>query len=137
MGHDFGEGYVKNLAILDAEIKGLSSCGILAGSLYGDADNVVCTGKIDCREKNAGGLAGKIKRNENGYCGIARNCFVDCEIIVRGKGNENGAAGGITASCSGGGQVVNCYAAGSIEIGGEEADSVGGLIGNQIGRAHV
>ena len=49
VGHDFGEGYVKNLAILDAEIKGLSSCGILAGSLYGDADNVVCTGKIDSR----------------------------------------------------------------------------------------
>ena len=137
VGHDFGEGYVKNLAILDAEIKGLSSCGILAGSLYGDADNVVCTGKIDCREKNAGGLAGKIKRNENGYCGIARNCFVDCEIIVRGKGNENGAAGGITASCSGGGQVVNCYAAGSIEIGGEEADSVGGLIGNLKGGTAV
>ena len=137
IGHDFGEGYVRDLAILDAEIKGLSSCGILAGSLYGDADNIVCTGKIDCREKNAGGLAGKIKRNDNGYCGIARNCFVDCDIIVRGKGNENGAAGGITASCSGGGQVVNCFAAGSIEIKGEEADSVGGLVGNLKGGTAV
>ena len=133
IGHDFGEGFVRDLAILDAEIKGLSSCGILAGSLYGDADNVVCTGKIDCREKNAGGIAGKIKRNENGYCGIARNCFIDVDIVVRGKGSENGAAGGVTGSCSGGGQVVNCYVAGSIRIQGDDADSVGGLVGNLKG----
>lgn len=133
VGHDFGEGFVRDLAILDAEIVGLSSCGILAGSLYGDADGIVCTGTIDCREKNAGGLAGKIKRNDNGYCGAARNCFVYCDIVVRGKGVENGAAGGVTASCSGGGQVVNCYAGGSIRIEGEEADSVGGIVGNLKG----
>ena len=133
IGHDFGEGFVKNLAILDAEIVGRASCGILAGSLYGDADNVVCTGSIDCLEKTAGGLAGKIKRNDNGYYGIARNCFVYCDITVRGKGNENGAAGGITASCSGGGQVVNCYAGGSIKVLGEDADSVGGIVGNLKG----
>lgn len=137
VGHDFGEGFVRDLAILDAEVVGLSSCGILAGSLYGDADNIVCTGKIDCREKNAGGIAGKIKGNDNGYCAIARNCFADVEILVRGKGNENGAAGGITASCSGGGQVVNCYAAGSIRIEGEDADSVGGLVGNLKGGTAV
>ena len=133
IGHDFGQGYVKDLAILDAEIVGLSSCGILAGGLYGDADNIVCTGTIDCMEKNAGGLAGKIKKNDNGYVGVARNCFVYCDIVVRGKGVENGAAGGITASCSGGGQVVNCYAGGSIRIEGEEADSVGGIVGNLKG----
>lgn len=137
VGHDFGEGFVKDLAILDAEIKGLASCGILAGSLYGDADNIVCTGTIDCREKNAGGLAGKIKRNDNGYYGIARNCFVYCDILVRGKGSENGAAGGITASCSGGGQVVNCYAGGSVTVEGEEADSVGGVVGNLKGGTAV
>lgn len=133
IGHDFGEGFVKNLAILDAEIVGRASCGILAGSLYGAADSIVCTGTIDCREKNAGGLTGKIKKNDNGYPGIARNCFVYCDILVRGKGNENGAAGGITASCSGGGQVVNCFAGGSIKVLGEEADSVGGIVGNLKG----
>ena len=137
VGHDFGEGYVRDLAILDAEIVGLSSCGILAGSLYGDADNIVCTGRIDCQEKNAGAIAGKIKRNDNGYCGIARNCFADVDIIVRGKGNENGAAGGVTGSCSGGGQVVNCFVAGSLRISGEEADSVGGLVGNLKGGTAV
>ncbi|MBQ6078250.1 MAG: hypothetical protein IJK88_09125, partial [Clostridia bacterium] len=133
VGHDFGQGFVRNLAILDAEIKGLASCGILAGSVYGDVENVVCTGTIDCREKNAGGIAGKIKKNDNGYIGVARNCFVCCDILVRGKGVENGAAGGVTASCSGGGQVVNCFVMGSIEVMGEEADSVGGVVGNLKG----
>ncbi len=137
IGHDFGEGFVKDLAILDAEIVGCASCGILAGSLYGDADNIVCTGTIDCAEKNAGGLAGKIKKNDNGYVGVARNCFVYCDILVRGKGSENGAAGGITASCSGGGQVINCFAAGSIQVLGEEADSVGGIVGNLKGGSAI
>ena len=137
IGHDFGEGYVKNLAILDAEIIGRASCGILAGSVYGDVDNIVCTGTIDCREKTAGGLAGKVKRNDNGYYGIARNCFVYADILVRGKGNENGAAGGITSSCSGGGQVVNCYAGGTIRVLDEDADCVAGLIGNLKGGVAV
>lgn len=133
VGHDFGEGFVKDLAILDAEIVGLATCGILAGGFYGDADNIVCTGTIDCKEKNAGGLAGKIKRNDNGYYGIARNCFVWCDILVRGEGSENGAAGGVSASNSKGGQVVNCYIGGSITVLGEDADSVGGVVGNLKG----
>lgn len=133
VGHDFGEGFVRNLAILDAEIVGLATCGILAGGLYGDADNIVCTGTIDCKEKNAGGLAGKIKKNDNGYIGVARNCFVYCDILVRGLGNENGAAGGVSASNSKGGQVVNCYIGGSIRVEGEDADSVGGVVGNLKG----
>ena len=133
VGHDFGEGFVKDLAILDAEIVGRASCGILCGSLYGDAENIVCTGSIDCLEKTAGGLAGKIKKNDNGYNGLARNCFVYCDILVRGRGNENGAAGGISGSNSGGGQIINCYAGGSIKVLGEEADSVGGLVGNLKG----
>lgn len=133
VGYDFGQGTVKNLAVLDAEIIGLATCGILAGGLYGDAENIVCTGTIDCREKNAGGLAGKIKKNDNGYIGVARNCFVYCDILVRGKGSENGAAGGITASNSKGGQVVNCYVGGSITVEGEDADSVGGVVGNLKG----
>ncbi len=133
IGHDFGQGFVRNLAILDAQIVGLATCGILAGSLYGDAENIVCTGTIDCMEKNAGGLAGKIKRNENGYLGIARNCFICCDITVRGKGVENGAAGGVSASNSKGGQIVNCFIAGSITVEGEDADSVGGIVGNLKG----
>ena len=137
IGHDYGEGYVRDLAILDAEIVGKASCGILCGSLYGDADRIVVTGKIDCLEKTAGGLAGKIKKNENGYIGVARNCFVYCDILVRGKGNENGAAGGMSGSNSGGGQIINCYVGGSIRIRGEEADSVGGLVGNLKGGTAV
>ncbi|MBQ5985939.1 MAG: metallophosphoesterase family protein [Clostridia bacterium] len=133
IGHDFGQGYVRNLAILDAEIKGLATCGILAGGVYGDIDNVVCTGTIDCAEKNAGGLAGKIKRNDNGYYGVARNCFVYCDILVRGEGGENGAVGGVSASNSKGGQIINCYVGGSIKVLGTDADSVAGIVGNLKG----
>ena len=133
IGHDFGQGYVRNLAVLDAEIVGLATCGILAGEVYGDIDNVVCTGTIDCAEKSAGGLAGKIKRNDNGYIGVARNCFVYCDILVRGQGNENGAAGGVSASNSKGGQIINCYVGGSIKVLGTDADSVAGIVGNLKG----
>ena len=52
---------------------------------------------------------------------------------MQGKGNENGAAGGMSGSNSGGGQIINCYVGGSIKIRGEEADSVGGLVGNLKG----
>ena len=133
IGHDFGQGYVRNLAVLDAEIVGLATCGILAGEVYGDIDNVVCTGTIDCAEKNAGGIAGKIKRNDSGYIGVARNCFVYCDILVRGQGNENGAAGGVSASNSKGGQIINCYVGGSIKVLGADADSVAGIVGNLKG----
>lgn len=137
IGHDFGTGSVKNLAILDAEIVGTASCGILAGSVYGDVDNVVCTGSIDCFEKNAGGLAGKIKRNENGYRGVARNCFVYCDIVIRGEGAETGPAGGISASNSKGGQVMNCFIGGSIRVLGTNADSIAGVVGNLKGGSAI
>lgn len=133
IGHDFGEGFVYNLGILDAEIVGLATCGILTGSLYGDVENIVCTGTIDCLEKTAGGLAGKVKRNENGYCALARNCFVYCDIVVRGKGVENGAAGGVSGSNSKGGQIVNCFVGGSIRVLGDDAESVAGVVGNLKG----
>ncbi len=133
IGHDFGQGYVRNLAILNAEIIGSATCGILAGEVYGDIENVVCTGTIDCAEKNAGGLTSKIKRNDNGYYGVARNCFVYCDILVRGRGNENGAAGGVSASNSKGGQIINCYVGGSIKVLGTDADSVAGIVGNLKG----
>lgn len=133
IGHDYGIGYVHDLAILDADIYGLSSVGILCGGLYGDVENIVCTGKVTALEKNAAGLAAKVKKNENGYLGTAKNCFVYADILVLGEGNENGAAGLVTASCSKGGLIYNCFAAGSIVVEGESADSVGGIVGNLKG----
>ena len=133
IGHDYGIGYVHDLAILDAEVYGLATAGILAGSIYGDVENIICTGKVTVEEKNAGGLTAKIKRNENGYLGTARNCIVAADITVLGLEGENGAAGLITASCSKGGQLFNCFAAGSIVVEGTDADSVGGIVGNLKG----
>ncbi len=130
VGHDFGEGFVKNLALVNISVRCLASAGLLVGGLYGDVDNCVAIGTLDCVEKTAGGLAGKVKKNENGYLGTVRNCFVYADILVRGEGGENGAAGGVTSAQSDGGRVYNCYVGGSIKVLGEKAESVGGISGN-------
>ena len=133
IGHDYGIGSAHDLAILDADIYGLSSAGILAGSIYGDVWNIVCTGKVTVEQKNAGGLTAKIKRNENGYLGTAKDCLIAADITVLGLEGENGAAGLVAASCSKGGQIYNCFATGSIVVDGVEADTVGGIVGNLKG----
>lgn len=128
IGHDYGEGSVHDLAILDATVISKASAGILAGAIYGDVYNVVVTGTLDVQEKTAGGIAGKIKKNDNGYIGYANNCFAYVDITVRGQGGENGAAGGITSASAG--AVYNCFAAGSVTVFDTGADSVGGISGN-------
>ena len=133
IGHDYGEGAVRNLAVLDADIYSMASAGILSGAVYGDVENVICTGKITVEEKTAGGLTGKVKRNDNGYYGVVRDCVVYADITVLGLGSENGAAGLITSSNSKGGMIYNCLAGGTITIEGERADSVGGVTGNLKG----
>ena len=130
VGHDAGEGYIRNLALINIDIKCLASCGLVVGGLYGDVENCVAIGKIDCLQKTAGGIAGKIKKNDNGYLGMVKNCFVYADITVRGEGGENGAVGGITSAQSDGGRIYNCYVGGSIAVLGEQAESVGGVTGN-------
>lgn len=129
IGHDYGEGTARNLALVNIRVECLASCGLLAGAIYGDVENCAVIGSIDCLEKTAGGLAGKIKKNENAYLGTARNCFVYADITVRGQGSENGAVGGVTSAQSDGGRIYNCYVGGSITVLGEGADSVGGITG--------
>lgn len=130
VGHDGGEGFVKNLALVNIEVKCLASCGLVVGGLYGDVENCVAIGSIDCLQKTAGGIAGKVKKNDNGYLGTVSNCFVYADIVVHGEGGENGAVGGITSAQSDGGRVYNCYVAGGITVLGEKAESVGGVTGN-------
>ncbi len=133
IGHDYGEGYVRNLALLDILVCSKASCGLLTSAIYGDVDNCVVTGTLICEQKTAGGLAGKIKKNDNGYIGIARNCFVYANIIVLGQGSENGACGGVTSAQSDGGVIENCYVGGSIQVQGTKAESVAGISGNLNG----
>lgn len=130
VGHDYGEGFVKDLALVNIRVEAKASAGLLAGALYGDADNCVVTGSLVCNEKTAGGLAGKVKKNDNSYVGTVRNCFIYADITVLGTGNENGAAGGVTSAQSDGGRIYNCYVAGSISVEGAGADCVGGISGN-------
>ncbi len=133
IGHDDGVGTVRELALLDARIEAKASAGLLAGAIYGDVENVLCTGTLTVREKTAGGLAGKIKRNDEGALGTVRNCLVYCDITVLGEGGENGAAGLITSSQSKGGRIYACLAAGSVTVYGDKAETVGGITGNLKG----
>ena len=133
IGHDFGEGYVRNLALLDMTVYAKASTGLLTSAIYGDVDNCVVTGTIICEQKTVGGLAGKIKKNDNGYIGIARNCFVYADIIVLGKGSENGACGGVTSAQSDGGVIENCFVGGTIHVEGKKAENVAGVSGNLNG----
>lgn len=130
IGHDHGTGSVENLALYNIHVYGLASCGLLVGGLYGTVENCVFTGSIDCVEKTAGGVAGKVKKNDDGTIGLVQNCFVYADIHLYGQGSENGAVGGITSAQSGGGRVINCYVAGSITVDGEGAQYVGGISGN-------
>jgi len=133
IGHDFGEATVKNLAVLDAEIYGKASAGILTACVYGDVENVICTGSVTVEEKTAGGIAGKVKRNDAGHYGTVRDCIVHADITVLGRGSENGAAGLVTSSQSKGGLINNCLAGGTIRVPGDRADSVAGITGNLKG----
>ncbi|MDR0841775.1 MAG: metallophosphoesterase family protein [Christensenellaceae bacterium] len=130
IGHDYNIGFVRNLAVKDIYVKSLASCGLLAGAVYGDVDNCIVTGTIECSQKTAGGLAGKIKKNENGYMGTVRNSFVYADITVYGKGSENGAAGGVTSAQSDGGRIYNTYVGGKLTVLGKKATAVGGVSGN-------
>ena len=47
VGHDAGEGLVRNLALNNIEVKCLASCGLVVGGLYGDVENCVAVGTID------------------------------------------------------------------------------------------
>lgn len=133
VGHDGGEGYIRSLALVNVTVICKASGGLLAGAVYGDIDDCAVSGTLVCAEKTAGGVAGKIKKNDNGYLGTVRNCFVYADITVEGKGGENGAAGGITSAQSDGGRIYNCYVGGSITVLGEAADCVGGVTGNLKG----
>ena len=130
IGYDYDPACVKNLALVNARSEGKATVGLLAGMLYGDVENCYVQGSVDCLEKTTGGLAGKIKKNDAGYIGNAKNCFAYCDAVIHGEGSENGAAGGITGANSNGGCVFNCYAGGSIVVKGENAADIGGISGN-------
>lgn len=133
IGHDFGEGYVANLALLDMTVYAKASTGLLTSAIYGDVSNCIVTGTIICEQKTVGGLAGKIKKNDNGYIGTARDCFVYVDIVVLGKGSENGACGGVTSAQSDGGVIERCFVGGTIHVQGEKAENVAGVSGNLNG----
>ncbi len=128
-----GEAVVKNLNIIDADVKGGSHTGILAGGSgfvdsYNDLDsqiiNVYTSGSVEASFA-VGGVVG------TNYS-LIEDSFFDGEVVGLGEEFENigliASAGGI-AGQNRGGKIINSFASGKINGAG---NNVGGLVGLNV-----
>ncbi|MBI0396114.1 MBG domain-containing protein [Acinetobacter bereziniae] len=117
---------IKNLGIVDANISGRLSSGILAGYLYGDNNqisNVYTTGTFSgCSAGFCGGIVGVLTGTENKLS----NSF--SSVNINTKWSEYGAVGGLVGSVGEKDKVTieNSYYTGNIN---SLADNVGGILG--------
>ena len=117
---------MKNLGIVDANISGRLSSGILAGYLYGDNNqisNVYTTGTFSgCSAGFCGGIVGVLTGTENKLS----NSF--SSVNINTKWSEYGAVGGLVGTVGEKDKVTieNSYYTGNIN---SLADNVGGILG--------
>jgi filamentous hemagglutinin family protein len=117
---------IKNLGIVDANISGRLSSGILAGYLYGDNNqisNVYTTGTFSgCSAGFCGGIVGVLTGTENKLS----NSF--SSVNINTKWSEYGAVGGLVGTVGEKDKVTieNSYYTGNIN---SLADNVGGILG--------
>ncbi|MCL2025735.1 MAG: hypothetical protein FWG92_02890 [Leptospirales bacterium] len=118
-------GKVKNLGLLDVDIRGLEYVGGVAGyNLSGTIENCYTTGSI-IGAGHIGGIVGG-----NGY-GIVKNCHSTSAINVsfRVSGTDNQGIGGVVGTNLEG-TVQNCYATGNITVSIDfKSDDIGGVVG--------
>ncbi len=109
-------GRVSNLGLINANVKGWHSVGILAGHNMGLIENCYSTGTVSSTSYNCGGLVGY---NLNGGT-VQRSCS---SAHVTSWGN----AGGLVGINKNSAIVQDCYT--TEDISGSE-DDIGGLIGD-------
>ena len=104
---------VKNLGIIDANVRGVRDTGGLASSVeYGNITNCYITGVINGYE--AGGLVGSI------LVGSLKDCYSDATVV--GSGNSGGLVSEAYDS-----SIINCYTTGAIT---GYSGFVGGIVGD-------
>ena len=107
---------VKNLGLVDAEVRGSGPCGVLAPNNLGNVLNCYSTGVVSATKGMVGGLVGE---NE----GTLANSYSSAQ--VSGASLVGGLAG------SSGGAISSCYSTGSVAASGL---MVGGLVGSNFGQ---
>ena len=127
VGNENDQAYVKNVAMLDCEIRGQQNVGGIAGVTYGTITGCVVTGHVwvdDLSNSHtSGGIAGKVKEGEGPIIGHVENCYVNANVEAPYD------VGGIAGIQDGGGFVGNSFAAGTVNAYGENG-SAGGIAGS-------
>lgn len=111
-------GTVKNLNLLNCDIKGNNRIGGLAGTCYSSVENCSVSGNIKGINGHIGGLCGE----------FYNNCYMtDCSFI--GTVNGGYVIGGLIGNISSKGIIKNCYTS---------ADVIGNTkVGKVIGRIRI
>ena len=127
VGNENDQAYVKNVAMIDCEIRGQQNVGGIVGVTYGTITGCVVTGHVwvdDLSNSHtAGGVAGKVKEGEGPIIGHVENCYINADLEAPYD------VGGIAGIQDGGGFVGNCFAAGTVSAYGENG-SAGGIAGS-------
>ena len=124
-------GYIQNLGLRDAYVKGTSRVGGLVGNNGGTISNCYATGTVT-GSANAVALeglpvGGLVGRN----FGTIINCYALVEITWQAKHKKPARIGGLVGF-NDNGSITNCYAAGTITglVSTTGSKFIGGLVGN-------
>lgn len=83
MGNENDRAYVKNVAMLDCEIRGQQNVGGIAGVTYGTITGCVVTGHVwvdDLSNSHtSGGIAGKVKEGEGPHHRPCGKLLCECQ----------------------------------------------------------
>lgn len=110
-------GTVKNLALNDVAIS-VDSCGDIGGIVgynIGNIESCYVTGSIECdRAVNVGGIVGEATGDY--HCNV-NDCYSDVDIeLSEDFGGNSGGVVGLNYN----GNMLNCYAAGMINLNGAD-----------------
>lgn len=120
-------GTVKNLRLVNVDIKGNDNVGALGGYISGErtVENCYVTGSV-AGQNYVGGLVGNLVRAGEGHSLVVKNSYSTCKVT--GSDNVGGLVGYKEKS-----KISNCYATGDV-VG---KNNVGGLVGYGTGENNI
>ncbi|MDR0441996.1 MAG: InlB B-repeat-containing protein [Treponema sp.] len=122
-------GVVKNLGLINCDIRGRSYLGGVAGDNAGTVQNCYVTGTV---RSNGGTAPVRIGGVAGNNTGTVQNCY--STATVSGYNDAGGVVGYNTSS----GMVQNCYATGNVTItSNSDSSYVGGVVGRAQGTGTV
>lgn len=129
-------GSVKNLGVVDANIKSTSGGGIIAGYVglkgpnkpTGIVENVFTTGSVSGNDA-VGGIAGNIGKPNGDALSKVVNSFSTASVIATNSGGSNSRAGGLVGILFEGGVLENGFSTGEILSNTSGGRGAGGIIG--------